>query len=136
MEREQRLIDAYDLADKVHKSKCDNPHIDAKVARNHTFEHEHLLKMICSEPTVDSVSRGVHDQVRWERDTAIGQLEEHGIPFGGIAPDVVKVVRCKDCKFSLIGGKACSIFVSSGLPYICTEPDGFCHRGERRTDNG
>ena len=45
--------------------------------------------------TVDAVSRGVHDQVRWERDIAIEQLEEHGIPFGGIAPDVVKVVHGK-----------------------------------------
>ena len=37
------------------------------------------------------------EQLRWERDIAMEQLQEHGIPFGGIADDVVKVVRCKNC---------------------------------------
>ncbi len=53
---------------------------------------------------IDAVSRDVHNgvcaQFMWERDMAISQLEEHGIPFGGIAPDVVEVVRCKDCKYA------------------------------------
>lgn len=39
------------------------------------------------------------EQIMWERDMAIKQLEEHGIPFGGKADNVVKVVRCKDCKW-------------------------------------
>ena len=38
------------------------------------------------------------EQVMWERDIAMIQLAHHGIPFGGIATDVVKVVRCKNCK--------------------------------------
>lgn len=42
---------------------------------------------------------GIFPQTMWERDMAISQLKGHGIPFGGIAPDVVKVVRCKDCKY-------------------------------------
>lgn len=83
---------------------------------------------------VDAVSRGVHDQVRWERDTDIGQLEEHGIPFGGIAPDVVKVVRCKDCKnFCPYEGAEhkgdCAELV--GLE-SCVYEDDFCSYGERR----
>ena len=43
-------------------------------------------------PTVDAVSRGVHDQVRWERDMAIEQLESYGVSLGEKA-DVVKVVH-------------------------------------------
>lgn len=54
---------------------------------------------IKNAPTVDAVPLGVWEQTAWERDIAIGQLEEHGIPFGGIAPDVVEVVRCKDCAY-------------------------------------
>lgn len=49
----------------------------------------------------DVVSRGVYDQVKWERDMAMQQLEEHGIPFGGTADNVVEVVRCKDCIHSV-----------------------------------
>lgn len=37
-------------------------------------------------------------QVRWERDMAMAQLEEHGIPFCGVAKDVIKVVKCGECK--------------------------------------
>ena len=49
-------------------------------------------------PAADVVSREVLEQVKWERDVAMQQLEEHGIPFGGKA-DVVAVVRCKDCVY-------------------------------------
>ena len=38
----------------------------------------------------DVVSKGVYEQVQWERDMAMQQLEEHGIPFGAKA-DVVEV---------------------------------------------
>ena len=43
-------------------------------------------------PTVDAVSRGVLDQVRWERDVAIEQLESYGVSLGEKA-DVTKVVH-------------------------------------------
>ena len=45
-----------------------------------------------------AVSRGVHEQVRWERDIALEQLADYGLSLGERA-DVVKVVRCKDCKY-------------------------------------
>ena len=38
-------------------------------------------------------------QIRWERDRAMEQLEEHHIPFMCIAEDVVEVVRCRDCEY-------------------------------------
>ena len=93
----------------------------------------HLIRMAIGEQrTVDAVSRGVHDQVRWERDIAMEQLKEHGIPFGGIAPDVVKVVRCKDCIYYEIGKDYepyCN-HVTHGIPY--PKADDFCSYGERK----
>lgn len=44
--------------------------------------------------SVDAVSRGVLDQIRWERDIAIGQLESYGVSLGEKA-DVMKVVHGK-----------------------------------------
>lgn len=60
-------------------------------------------------PAADVVSNGVYEQVQWERDMAMQQLEEHGIPFGGKA-DVVEVkygawvkrgneMKCSCCGF-------------------------------------
>lgn len=49
-------------------------------------------------PIVDAVSPSVVEQYKWERDVAIAQLEELGIGFGQKKPDMVEVVRCKDCK--------------------------------------
>ena len=87
-------------------------------------------------PTVDAVSRCVHDQVRWERDVAMKQLEEHGISFGGIAPDVVKVVRCKDCTHWYDREGVCLKIYSDGTvsPYAWQDrkEDDFCSYGERR----
>lgn len=39
------------------------------------------------------------EQYKWERDIAVEQLKEIGIDFGEKVNDVVKVVRCKDCKW-------------------------------------
>lgn len=39
-------------------------------------------KAIQTAPTAQVVSRGVFEQVRWERDIAMKQLEEYGINFG------------------------------------------------------
>ena len=47
-----RLIDAYVLQNEIYKSKMQNPHTDPKIARNHEFEHDHFMKMIVLQPTV------------------------------------------------------------------------------------
>ena len=49
-------------------------------------------KLMAEAPAVDVVSQAVFDQVKWERDTALATLKEHGI---GLAEktDVVEVVR-------------------------------------------
>lgn len=49
------------------------------------------IKALEQEPCDDMVSRGVFDQVRWERDIAIEQLNELGYEFGE------KIEPCGDC---------------------------------------
>lgn len=72
------------------------------------------LKCIEQSPTIDAVSKGVYDQVRWERDVAIAQLEELGIGFGQVKPDIEvikhghwkvieenetgRLLECSECK--------------------------------------
>lgn len=46
----------------------------------------------------ESVSQGVVDQIRWERDTALGQLAEIGKGLGEKMDDVVELVKSKDGK--------------------------------------
>lgn len=48
--------------------------------------------IIDEAPTVDAVHRETLAQVMWERDVAMKQLDEHGIPFGCKA-DVKAVVH-------------------------------------------
>ncbi len=87
-------------------------------------------------PTVDAVSREVVEQIQWERDCAIEQLREHGIPFVGKAPDVVKVVRCRDCKH--FGGVTfaytCRLHSSSNTRVQMNGND-FCSFGERSNND-
>lgn len=81
--------------------------------------HEEILKVWDNMFLIGSV-----EQIKWERDVAMQQLKEHGIPFGGVADDVVKVVRCKDCKF----------YYDNGGDTCITEPDWFCADGEVKND--
>jgi hypothetical protein len=81
------------------------------------------------------VYRPVFEQIQWERDCAMQQLKDHGIPFGGTAPDVVKVVRCRDCGL----GEPCltnSVNVWCNLAYEERGQDDFCSYGKRRADDG
>ena len=92
------------------------------------------------QPTVDAVPVKVIEQFKWERDTAIQQLEEHGIPFCGKA-DVVPVVRCKECKHRpKHDGPNRLIFPDEICPCQCDDwyynwmpsDDWFCADGERK----
>lgn len=93
------------------------------------------IELIENTPTVEAVPCDIHndvcDQIMWERDVAMSQLEEYGIPFGGIAPDVVKVVRCKNCT-----NWARNVGVSdspNGICFchdICTNGEDYCSYGE------
>ena len=69
------------------------------------------------------------EQIRWERDMAMEQLAEHGIPFGGKAPDVVKVVRCGEC--ILRGTVGCAM---DGIHLKNNKDHDYCSHGKRRSD--
>lgn len=49
-------------------------------------------------PTFDVVPRSVYEQIKWERDIAMQQLEENGIAFGA-KPKVGKWVYDHWCEF-------------------------------------
>lgn len=94
-------------------------------------------------PAVDAVSRAVFEQIKWERDTAFQQLKDHGIPFGGTAPDVVKVLLCAFCaKFDTSGYENSN--EEDFLLHVghckhwgkSTQGCGFCDQRERRQDDG
>ena len=98
-----------------------------------------LIEELQEKPWVESVQvdkldqqidalQGTIEQIRWERDIAMQQLAEHGIPFGGKADDVIKVCKCKDCKH--YDGKWCLL-----LDIVNSEMgDWFCGFGERKDD--
>lgn len=108
--------------------------LKAKAVYMHGFgENKYVpLKAIENAPAADAVSLPVVRQIQWERDIAMQQLEEHGIPFCGKA-DIVPVVRCKDCKYrsydyDCVGNHLCE---KRGNRYYCEDND-FCSYGERR----
>ena len=79
------------------------------------------------------------EQLKWERDVALHQLEEIGVGFGEMA-DVQKVVRCKDCVYRNDEEECPMLFgrwedyEDDGYEWIVTEhneDEGFCHRGKR-----
>lgn len=95
---------------------------------------ERLIDALSALPSADAVSKGVLEQFRWERDIAMKQLEEYGIPFGtNKDEDMVRVVRCKDCKASRVYGKTTQwLACESVMEGQATDPDGYCYLGERR----
>ena len=130
MANEQRLVDANvfirDLT--AMKSVYDAIALDG------------MIKALKEAHTADAVPREAYEQVKWERDQAMEQLAEHRIPFGGIAPDVVEVVRCKDCKHCkkyrnrldpMLNHQLCARL---GNYSWGVEEDDFCSYGERRTN--
>lgn len=78
----------------------------------------------------DSVSRNVYEQVAWERNIAMQQLNEHGIPFGGIAPDVKKIVRCKNCVHENLTTCPLCYIENQSLIFVNHDPNFYCGKGE------
>ncbi len=120
-----RLIDADALYINIVSSVChycddENADCDECIAGK-------ALKEIDNAPTVDAVPVRAIEQFKWERDTAIQQLEEHGIPFCGKA-DVVAVVRCKDCK------KRGTVYCDLDYCGYRQSDNWFCADGERREE--
>ena len=80
------------------------------------------------------VSKGAYEQVAWERNIAMLQLKEHGIPFGGIAPDVVKVTRCKNCVYNGVHTCPLCYIEKQALIFINHDPEFFCGCGEAKEE--
>jgi hypothetical protein len=55
-----------------------------------------ILEKLDALPTADVISAEAYNQVAWERDMAMQQIESYGVSFGSNA-ELVEVVRCKDC---------------------------------------
>lgn len=92
-------------------------------------------RIVAAAPTVDAVSRELLEQIKWERNIAMKQLEEHGIGFGAIAPDVVKVVRCRDCKHFWSHQDYDSPVCKQRHALVVVTEETFCSYGERREEN-
>ena len=95
-------------------------------------------KELRNAPTVDAVPVSTLEQIKWERDSFAEQIREiGGEPFAKWdSMDVVKVVRCKDCKHWL---KTTVTYVEGDPVYTCPkltmdwgDEDGYCFMGERR----
>ena len=71
-----RYIDADKLYQETEKK------IKAENSQGLAVMDDEFLDIIDNAPTEDVVLRGHLDQVRWERDVAIEQLEEIGLSFG------------------------------------------------------
>lgn len=80
------LIRAETLKDNLENMKSTCNHMSDQILI------DSVKDLIDTQPVVDVVPVAVLEQVKWERDMAMQQLEEYGIPFGGIVPDVVKIV--------------------------------------------
>lgn len=131
-----KYINVNTLLQDIERSRSDNNHNNPIASQVHNGEHRHFIKMVLDQPAADVVSRELFEQIKWERDIAMSQLEEHGIAFGMKKEytDVVKVVRCKDCvyyspdnKSGLLHSPCSRIFGVS----VCHE-DSFCSYGERK----
>lgn len=82
----------------------------------------------------DFVARGAYEQIKWERDVAMEQINEAGIPFGGKA-DVVEAVRCEHCKHSWFNGVSLWLCQRESNFYCPTvKADDFCSYGERKEE--
>ena len=94
------------------------------------------LRCIEESPTIDAVSIGVYEQVRWERDVAIAQLEELGIGFGQKKPDMVEVVHCKNCEHWGTGYVAETDHVKEcEFAHYMVGENGYCVYGEVQNED-
>lgn len=81
----------------------------------------------------DVVSREVFEQVKWERDTALQTLQEHGIGLGE-KTDFEKVVRCKNCIHSHWEQEPCHGKTEYYCPKLESKVDShfYCALGEKK----
>lgn len=95
----------------------------------YVYDANAFLESIDDAPTVEAIPKGVYEQVKWERDMAVQQLNDYGVQLGEKA-DCVRVVRCKDCYFKRINSftKGCEI-ARCTLHEMGVALDDFCSYG-------
>ena len=123
------MIDAGAIERKLKKQYCAECNVVRQIQCCACWVND-VLELLEGD-TVDAVSRGVLDQVKWERDIALEQLADYGLSLGERA-DVVKVVRCKDCVW-YENGKSYDAYCNhptDGMNY--SAEDDFCSYGERK----
>ena len=91
MATKKRLIEVETVIEKIRKANCADCYSCNGVLCRACLVDD-FISLLEDSPKVDAVSRGVHDQVRWERDVAIEQLESYGVSLGEKA-EVAKVVH-------------------------------------------
>ena len=115
---------------------------DNKLVQKCVGIQRNMRNIVAKLPAIDAVSRGLYEQIKYERDIAMEQLAEHGIAFGDKSPDVVSVCRCKDCEYfaeskGKDSGKSCGYgrceFVSGIIWLVCA--DDFCSSALRREED-
>lgn len=87
------------------------------------------LNAIEKAEVIDAVPRSVYEQVCWERDIAINQLEEIGISFGEKTDGVKRVIHGYWIFPTVIGGRAWNIphcSVCDGVPCGTDENTKYC----------
>lgn len=104
--------------------------------RQHANEHfingiETVMEYVGNLKPVPVVSRALLDQIRWERDVAIEQLNKIGKELGEKMDDVAPVVRCKDCKFLMFSD--CYGECRRGH-FGIVSPNDYCSGGVRKDD--
>lgn len=111
-----------------------------------------VKRVVAQQPTVEAVPKSYAEQIRWERDIAVKQLNEIGCQFGQKMDEVKKkleavpVVHCKECKnwhkdtcwcdkhshFIDSDGEFCHPWESSNWKMF--DENDFCSYGEMKED--
>lgn len=128
IEREALLADIRESYLKLHEIYAGLRHKrEREICNGELGTFCEVLMRIKDWPAADVVSRGVHEQVRWERDVAIEQLRtDYGVGFGAKkSANVVEVVRCRDCFYNANG----SCTMSEDYAETRYRPDYFCADG-------
>jgi hypothetical protein len=90
---------------------------------------ERAVELLCGEPCEDAVSRGVFEQVMWERDVAIDQLKELGYGFGE-KPKMGHWIIIDDCEKFIAKCSECGRIEDSRM--ISKYP--YCHCGAKMVE--
>lgn len=100
---------------------------------HNTVQAIKIANKIREIPTADVVSRGMFEQVKWERNMALQTLQVHGIGLGEKA-DVAKVVRCKECKYCIVNKNHPDKPLICTMTKMCgtTSPEWYCAAGKRK----